>query len=387
MNNMVEFTIDGKLFQSDFGLVAHDQFEVKSVPRSYTVTWDNAHNPFDKINLILSENPKNLLFIDKNVLDQYGKALQIDSDRMFVAEASETFKNLEGVTSLLDFLQRHKFTKGETLVVVGGGIIQDVGAFVGACYKRGIRWVHFPTTLLAMCDSCIGGKTGVNYNGAKNQIALFSSPSAVVINPVFIKTLPQDAIRSGLGEILKLAITAGAPYLSQYRDIVVNGVVVNANDYKKLIFGALSIKRAVVEEDEFELNHRRSLNYGHTIGHAIESLSSYKIPHGQAVVLGMMIINELSFQKSLLSVNEKDSLNQLCSELLNDEILELMRNMDVDSILELLQKDKKVAGSDISFVMLSKVGELRFVKMKLEQSLTEQIRSSVQKVFSVTISV
>ena len=382
MSQLVQFNVDGKIFQSQFDLVNSDQFEVQSVPRAYKVSWDASVNPMDKVNELLNANPKNLLFIDENVLNAYGASLQVAKERMFVAKASENFKTLDGVTSLLDFLQQHKFTKGETLVVVGGGIIQDVGAFVGACYKRGIRWVHFPTTLLSMCDSCIGGKTGVNYNGAKNQIALFSSPNAVFINPAFLTTLPVDAIRSGLGEILKLFIMAGEPYLSLYRECVKDGLVVNVANYKKLIFGALGIKRAVVEEDEFELHHRKSLNYGHTIGHAIEALSNYAIPHGQAVVLGMMIVNDLSLQKEFLKLDEKILLNKLCSELLNTEILALMQSMDIEAILEVLQKDKKVEGGEISFILLNTPGELRFTKMKLEASLTDQIRSSVRSTFS-----
>ena len=153
---------------------------------------------------------------------------------------------------------------------------------------------------------------------------------------------------------------------------------------KKILSGiisrSLAIKKSYIEIDEFDRNERQVFNYGHSFGHAIESLSNYVIPHGQAVVLGMMIINELSYQTSLLSENEKDNLNQLCSELLNNEILHIMSNMDIDLILDVLQKDKKVAGSDISFVMLKTMGELRFIKMKLEQSLVEQIREAVASV-------
>ena len=152
-----------------------------------------------------------------------------------------------------------------------------------------------------MSDSCIGGKAGVNYKGAKNQLALFSAPNEVIINPSFINTLEKKDIQSGLGEILKLYITGGPAMLSTYDRCIKNGTIVNKDDAKSLIMGALAIKKAVIELDEFELNIRKALNYGHTLGHAIESISNYAIPHGVAVVVGMMLVNQMSCERGLLA--------------------------------------------------------------------------------------
>ncbi|HLB58241.1 MAG TPA: 3-dehydroquinate synthase family protein [Gammaproteobacteria bacterium] len=317
--------------------------------------------------------------MDERILELYGDQLQIESDRIFSAPATEHFKTLDGVTAILDFLHRHQFTKGETLVVVGGGIIQDAGAFVGACYKRGIRWVHFPTTLLSMCDSCIGGKTGINYRNAKNQIALFSAPSEVIINPHFLKTLPDSAIQSGLGEILKLCIMGGKEFLALYHRSVKKGRVIDWPAYKMLILSALSVKRAIVEEDEFELNHRRSLNYGHTLGHVIEALSNYEIPHGIAVVLGMIFANELSHRRGLLSRVEKDELNNLCQDLLDDNTRNILRNMKLETLLDVLRKDKKVESSHVSFVMLKTAGDIQFVKFLLDDALSKEVDTIIKE--------
>lgn len=376
------FTIEGKKFFCPLDFAEDNRFMVQSRPRSYYVNWDETPNPFVKINQVLANNSNNVLLIDEKILTLYGKDLQIPAERIFAANASENFKTLDGVTALLDFLYQHQITKSETLVVVGGGIIQDVGAFVGACYKRGIRWVHFPTTLLSMCDSCIGGKTGINYQQAKNQIALFSSPAEVTINPHFLKTLPDEALRSGLGEILKLAITGGERFLTAYQSYVKDGEVDQWENYKPLILNALNIKSAVIEADEFEVHHRRSMNYGHTTGHAIEALTNYAIPHGIAVVVGMIIANELSTQNNLLTITEKNHLNKLCLELLDDNVFEILRTLNLDSLLDLLQKDKKVESDQIGFVMLKTLGDIAFLKLSLNPQLAQAVKAALEKVIS-----
>ena len=377
----MNFTIDGIELNVSLDDLVTASFEVSSIPVPYKVTWDSSEKPCDRINELLSKNPKNLLLIDEKVFELYGHDIKHPDSKIFKAPAIESFKTLDGVTQLCDFLYQHEFTKGETLVVVGGGIIQDLGAFVGATYKRGINWVHFPTTLLAMSDSCIGGKAGVNYKGAKNQLALFSAPNEVIINPSFINTLEKKDIQSGLGEILKLYITGGPAMLSTYDRCIKNGTIVNKDDAKSLIMGALAIKKAVIELDEFELNIRKALNYGHTLGHAIESISNYAIPHGVAVVVGMMLVNQMSCERGLLARAECIELNKLCLRLLDDELLEILKKIDIHAMIQSVKQDKKVIGDAITFVMLSSPGKLQFVKMNLDEQLTTQIKTTFDQLF------
>ena len=315
-DNQVQFLIDEKVFFCDPDFSAANQFTIQSIPKNYTVVFESDHTPFVHINQLLNENKKNLLLIDKNIMQLYKPQFAIDERKIFLAEALESCKTLETVMSVLDFLQKNQFTKSETLIVVGGGIIQEVAALAAAMYKRGIVWMHFPTTLLSMCDSCIGGKASVNYRGIKNQLGLFSTPTKIYIYPAFLKTLSDEAIVSGLGEILKSCIIGGEYFLNCYRRSVINGKVKSWDDYVLLIKAALSVKKSVVEADEFESNHRRAMNYGHTVGHAIESLSQYAISHGQAIVLGMMLENVLSCQRGLLGQQELKKLNQLCLDLM-----------------------------------------------------------------------
>jgi 3-dehydroquinate synthase len=378
----MNFTIDNEKLSASLNDLESSSFTVTSIPRPYQVTWDATANPCDTINDLLAENSKNLLFIDEKVFELYGKGIKHPENQIFKAPATEVFKTLDGVMQLCDFLYQNDFTKGETLVVVGGGTIQDVGAFVGASYKRGINWVHFPTTLLSMSDSCIGGKSGVNYNGVKNQLALFSAPRAVIINPEFLNTLEKRDLQSGLGEILKLCITGGQTTLQLYDKHIKNGMIANKDDAKSLIWGALAVKKTVIERDEFELHLRKALNYGHTLGHALESISHYEIPHGIAVVVGMILVNHLSCTQGHLSRTECAEINALCFRLLDDDLLALLKKTDIQEVLRLLKQDKKVIGDVVTFVMLASSGSLNFVKMVLDQQLADQIADAFRNIFS-----
>lgn len=380
MNN--NFIIEGKSFECDASMYESGLFEVQSMPRPYQVAWDNSENPFEKVNALLSENKANVLLIDEKLLALYGSSITAEPQQIISVPATETFKTLDGVNLVFDFLYQRGFTKGERLIVVGGGIVQDVGGFTAACYKRGIKWVYFPTTLLSMCDSCIGGKTGINYKDAKNQMALFSAPSQVMINAHFLQTLSAADLKSGLGEILKLCITGGEPFLKIYQQHVIKGQVKDAAGYKALILTALSIKRAIVEVDEFELNYRKSLNYGHTLGHAIEVMSDYAIAHGVAVTIGMILSNELSHQHQFLSADTKTQLNLLCRELLDNTVLAKLRAMKVDDLLGLLKQDKKTEGTHINFVVMKQPGDTRFAKLKLDSELQASIEKMLQQSFN-----
>lgn len=381
----IKFTIEHEAFFCDADLVKAKQFTIQSIPRPYIVTCEENHNPFESISTLLQKNKKNVLIIDAKIFDIYQPHFDTESDRIFIAKASENFKDLDSVTKILDFLQKNEFTKGEQLIVVGGGIIQDISAFVAAIYKRGISFVHFPTTLLAMCDSCIGGKASVNYNGVKNQLALFSTPSAVYINYHFLKTLSSNEINSGLGEILKLCIIGGNYFIKLYSENVINGKVKSFSVFKNLIMAALCIKKSVIEADEFELNHRRSLNYGHTLGHAIETLSKYYIPHGQAVVVGMVLANELSYAQGLLSTDNLITLNKLCFNLINQHVLSCLRKITLENIIEVVQKDKKTIGQHVNFILLNAPGNIGIVKLKLNEKLLSDIHSAFNKLLGVYI--
>lgn len=374
----IDFFIENRTYTIPENFQELSRFTVKSSPRPYEVEIKNDNNIQQEIKIKLKENSKNLLLVDKNVYDLYLKDLNIDSSRIFIAEATEEFKTINGILDVISFLEKNDFTKSETLIVVGGGIIEDVGAFVGAVFKRGINWIYYPTTLLSMCDSCIGGKTGINHNNTKNQLALFSAPRKVIINIEFLKTLSEFDIKSGMGEILKLLITGGEELINLYEELVVNGKVNNQEDYKKLILASLFVKKAIIEDDEFEFYYRKSLNYGHTIGHAVEVLSNYKIPHGQAVIIGMVIVNKLAEQKGLLAEKDYKLTQILAKELLGQSIISEVK---LDGLDKLLKRDKKTEGNIVNFVIITKLGNTKFLKLGLDSALLQSIEKIILEEF------
>ena len=367
---MYKFYIEGKEFLMSDNFDKEDKFTIKSSPCDYDVTVKRNPEPIKEIQALLDENPHNLLLVDEKVYDLYFKDLKVNQDRVYKAQATEKFKTIDGVLDVVAFLEKNELTKQEKLIVVGGGIIEDVGAFVGACFKRGIKWVFFPTTLLSMCDSCIGGKTGINHNNAKNQLALFSAPKEVIVNIEFLKTLSDFDIKSGMGEILKLLVTGGEKPLAVYEREVENGKVKSFDSYKPLILSSLSVKRSVVEEDEFEKNYRRSLNYGHTLGHAIESLSDYTIPHGQAVIIGMVMVNKLALNRGILNQKDYDLCQKLSKELLGETI---MKKVNLSGMDKLLKRDKKTLGNKVMFVIIEKLGDTKFLGIEISPELLNEL--------------
>lgn len=356
-----------------------NKFKVQSIPRAYDVIFSQ-ENTSSQINNALKENKNNLLLIDKNIYNIIGP-LKIEKKRILPVEASEKFKTWSGVSRVIKFLQKNSFSKGEELIVIGGGTVQDVGAFVGAIFKRGVSWTFLPTTLLAMSDSCIGGKTGINYEGAKNQLALFSAPSRVIINTEFLKTLNTREIFSGLGEIIKLGITGGKNMVGIFTEEVNNGSVKNFTSFNRIIKMSLAVKKTVVECDEFELNVRKSMNYGHTVGHALESLSGYLIPHGQAVVAGMLIANELSVRRGLLSAMTNKKLRTILIPLLPREIKSIIKKLSLYNLAELLKKDKKSLSGKAVFVLIKDFGNTIFFPITIDKKLVSEIKAIIKNLF------
>ena len=373
----MKFRIEQTEFEvpEDHGNVS--EFLIKSSPKPYSVYWDNAENPCEKINEKLVHNANNILLIDEKVYGLYRDRLQHHSGQVIFVSALETSKTLAGAEAVFNVLYEKNFSKSDELVVVGGGITQDIGAFIGATYKRGIKWSFFPTTLLAMSDSCIGGKSGLNFKDAKNQLALFSAPTEIIINTKFIETLDQRDIKSGLGEILKLFITGGKEFIEKYKQLVRNGEVEHHQNYHALIQGALAVKKAVIEKDEFEYHERKALNYGHTFGHVIESMSNYEIPHGIAVVLGIILINQVSYHEHILEKNDNDALKEICKDLLDNKSLNYLKKVDIYEIFSYLKQDKKVTGNKITFVILKDLGHMNFMALTINDELADKIKNAI----------
>ncbi len=364
------FTIEGTDFFFDKKL--GDSFTIESSPTPYQVevTNGNIQQEFS----VLTGCNKNFFLIDRTVYDLYFSKSFSNKSNFFIINAVEENKNINTVLKVIEWLEKNNFTKSETLIVVGGGITQDIGAFVAACFKRGISWSFFPTTVLSMCDSCIGGKTGINHGNVKNQLALFSAPTSVRINTAFISTLEKNDILSGTGEILKLLISGGLEAFSVFETLTNSGEVTNHNNYTPLIKAALAVKKSVIEADEFEKMHRKCLNYGHTLGHALESSTNYAVPHGLAVAAGILAINKVAYDLELMQAATVQKIRRA--------IAPLLKNISVQTIDPAyfrlcLQKDKKTTGNHATLVMISEIGKTFFYKQIISDEFVEYVTKTL----------
>jgi 3-dehydroquinate synthase len=343
----MNFSVGNTIFEDNID--NSDNVKIKSYNKTYDVLYNNK-NLSELINEIYIE--KDFIFIDKNVYNLDTSSLdKINNKYYLIFDAIEDNKNIDSVLKLIDILYELKFNKKNKLIVIGGGITQDVGGFASAIYKRGINWTFIPTTLLSMTDSAIGGKVGINRN-SKNVLALFVSPNKIYISDYFLKSLKHDDIISGLGESLKLSLTGGNSCYEIFKKNY------DEKNYINIIKMSTSVKKLVVEKDELEKDERKVLNYGHTLGHALESASNYFIPHGIAVLYGMYMINRIFYD------NKYEELNNFILEIIPDKFKKIKIPFEI--FLNHVLSDKKNDGENICFILLNNIGESIFVYRKLE---------------------
>ena len=314
--------------------------------------------------------PDAFYVIDRNVAGLYESHLQSLSDEnVLLLDATEDVKSLDGVGKVVRWLQRRNCTKNGTVVAIGGGIIQDLSTFSSHIYYRGIRWAFVPTTLLSMSDSCIGAKCGINLGDYKNQLGVFRSPSRVLIATDFIDTLTDGDVVSGYGEILKLMLTGTEEGFSRMRRVVDFGGLRNAA-LPELIRESLSVKKTVIEEDEYELDRRRILNYGHTFGHALESLTGHAIAHGSAVAWGIDLANFISCSRGML---DRDMFEEVSDFVRRHFALRLPMALDAEGLIAASKRDKKAADGEVSLILMQRPGDLRIVRTRFDRELESQI--------------
>ncbi|MGB8931147.1 MAG: hypothetical protein WCC48_07870 [Anaeromyxobacteraceae bacterium] len=371
----VTFQIQETTFRVSTDDLAATELEVASVPRPYRVR-QGPGAALDEIRRVLASGPKARLLADERVHQLHLAGLALDPSRRLLLRASEETKSLTGgVIPVVDWLAEAGMTKTDPLVVVGGGIVQDIAGFAALLFKRGIPWTFLPTTLLSQCDSCIGAKAGVNHGRYKNQLALFSAPRDVVVDPAFLSTLAEEELRSGLGEILKLHLTGGPFFVERFARAIdtAPGGLPSLESIRALTWGALVVKRAIIERDEFELDLRRALNYGHTIGHAIENLSRFAIPHGKAICLGMAIVNQVAVNRGILSPAAHAAVLRLVDRVVDDRAREALGRLDLGQLRDALSRDKKNTGSTLNLVVMAEVGRLAFLGVENDERFASEL--------------
>lgn len=263
-----------------------------------------------------------------------------------VIKAGERYKTLGTVQRIWKTLLKHNADRHAVLVNLGGGTVTDLGGFAASCYQRGIRFVNVPTSLLGMVDAAFGGKNGVDFSGCKNQIGTFAEPLEVMVNPIFLSTLTERELLSGIAEMVKYGFIAD--------DALLN---VDASNYEQYILRAGDLKRDIVDDDPTDLDQRRVLNFGHTLGHAIESFAmttDTPLTHGEAVALGMWCALWLSVQLCDLNETVLIDYEQRLPALLAEAELNLGIG-DIEAIMAYLDHDKKNRDGHTGFVLLKAV--------------------------------
>lgn len=314
----------------------------------------------------------------KFCLSQVTKVLNIPSSHIYIIKSGEEQKNFSTVQSVWKFLIENNANRQSLLLCLGGGVVTDLGAFVASTYMRGIEFVHIPTTLLAMVDASIGGKAGFDFMGIKNVIGVFRKPLKTIVFPDFLLTLPSRQLLSGYAEVLKHALIASPLELAEVLNFDLQSFKIA--DFIEILERSMAIKEYIVEQDPEEKNIRKALNFGHTIGHALESyfLSENKeLLHGYAVAYGIVGALYLSVKK--LNLNQA-VLQQVISFVKQYYGTITCPCKDFEQILSFMRHDKKSVSSDeFRFALLRQVGNYQ-IDVPVSE---EEVREALDFVFNM----
>ena len=322
---------------------------------------------FEKCFIVIDRN------IPKTFISNIRKSLKNKKIYLLFFNANEKNKNINSVNKILEILLKKNFTRNDCLISLGGGITGDVSGFAASLFKRGLKFINIPTTLLAQVDSSIGGKTGVNSKYGKNLIGSFYQPSLVLSDTQFLKSLSKRELICGYGEILKHSLIDNKKFFNFLNKNIKKILNLSSPFIEKAIYESCRIKKKVVEKDEKETGLRKVLNFGHTFAHAYEAGLGYskKLNHGEAVILGMKTALSFSLKESILN---KSEYNLIIEHIENSglpfSIKKYFSIKDLNNILSFMIKDKKNNSEKINLVLLKKIGKPIFDKQYSKKKLS-----------------
>jgi 3-dehydroquinate synthase len=343
------------------------------------------HNILDRIGLLISKSKwssRYVILTDSNVSSLHGGKVQETLKRMDLKvelidfPAGEASKSIQTILPIINKMIEMGVDRTSALIALGGGVVGDITGFIASIYMRGIPYIQVPTTLLAQVDSSIGGKTGIDLPHGKNILGTFYQPKAVFIDLTFLKTLTPRELGNGLAEIVKCAIIDDPELLNSLEEeaeAVRNGDMALL---ERIVAKACLIKKGIVEIDEMEKGLRRILNFGHTIGHAIEAESGYSISHGEAISTGMVASAIISERLRYLPSQDQEKITSLLRKIgLPDSI---PKTLSTDGVLSRIKRDKKKEGDIIRFVLLKKIG-MPFVNGGVPETMIRETIEMLKK--------
>lgn len=313
-----------------------------------------------------------LILIDRNISQLY-KDIIVKYPNSIIIDSNELSKTYLVIAGIIEQIIIKDFRRNNKLIAIGGGIIQDITAFIASILYRGVDWVFYPTNVLSQCDSCIGSKTSINFNNFKNLLGGFYPPKHIVIDTSFLKTLNKLDISSGLGEILHYCLVSS--YLDfEYFLKFSEKILENVDNINPLLQRSLLIKKEMIEIDEFDKGPRNIFNYGHSFGHALESTLDYNIPHGIAVSFGIDLANFVSTYYNYLSISKRNEYRKGCEVVFSNFYLP---EIDVNKFINALTRDKKNKGDKLGLILTKGAGN-----MFLDYCTLEEIKPIVIKYFN-----
>lgn len=319
----------------------------------------------EKLVNISKYTPTNTIIITDNNLHKH-YSTKFPDFPVIKIPAGEKIKNLSTVENIITKLIKLQADRNTFLLGIGGGVVCDITGFVASIYMRGIKFGFISTSLLSQVDASVGGKNGVNFNSYKNIIGNFNQPKFVICDTQMLETLPEREIISGMGEVLKHTIIADARMFCIIKNNIPQTLALNEKRLTEIIYNSVSIKAEIVNKDEKEQGIRKILNFGHTLGHAIEKESN--LLHGEAISIGMVFAASLSYKKGYITIKDLDKIKSL---LLNFG-LPITTNIDREKLADAITKDKKRNSSTIDFVFIKKIGEA-FIKTLSIKELQKEI--------------
>lgn len=327
----------------------------------YSIVIEDSFSIFQEELLQLGYKDRKIVIItDSNVSGLYLEELETltknitDQVFSYIVEAGEEHKNLQSVQDCYAFLIEHKIDRKDVLIALGGGVVGDMTGYIAATYLRGIDFVQVPTTLLSQLDSSIGGKTGVDFLQYKNMIGAFKMPRLVYMNLSTLSSLDDRQFYNGFAEAMKHGLIRDALY---YEWMISNMYEICDRDFEtleQLVFRSCEIKKAIVEKDPLEQGDRALLNFGHTLGHAIEKYKDFSLLHGECVALGCVAAAFISWKKELLSMEEYYEVRDMFVPF---QLPISIDDVDIDEIISITKSDKKMEQGSIKFILLKKIGK------------------------------
>ncbi len=338
----------------------HIEINIPASPKNYTINFYQNFEALESQLATLLQNRKYIIITDENVFQKSPFFRDTKRENILVLKPGESSKNWNSIDQILNFAFDQDLGRQDVMVAVGGGVVGDMVGFASSVYMRGINCIQVPTTLLAMVDSSVGGKTGIDCEYGKNLIGSFAHPESVLACREFLDTLPENELKNGTCEMIKHGIIASPEHFENLLQVNTENPTELKNQLFALSADSINIKKQVVESDEKEAGIRGFLNLGHTFGHAIEHLSKYEIAHGRAVAIGCMMAAEYALDL------------EWCDEELLDQMENIFNHFEVDlaceiedkKIWEAMRFDKKKLDGKIRLILPKKIGEVDYFTVK-----------------------